>query len=155
MGLDNIPVLPEGKKNAEIPQGLTHKPEDPCPFDSLEQPLGIFGTCCWLRGKAAARELHALGRDALSDRMHADMTPDEARAFGAELKAAADTLAQQYAKTTKKPRGAGWNGVWDPKTKETVWGKYSTFDEALDEIRTAARWYEEVACLGYGVHAWY
>jgi hypothetical protein len=36
-----------------------------------------------------------------------------------------------------------------------IWGKYSTFEEALAWIREAARWYEKVGHLGFGVHAWY
>jgi hypothetical protein len=31
--------------------------------------------------------------------------------------------------------------------------EYSTFDEAIGAIREAARWYEKVAGMGYGVHA--
>ena len=29
------------------------------------------------------------------------------------------------------------------------------FEEALDAIREAARWYEKVSGLGFGVNAWY
>lgn len=155
MGLDNIPVHPHGRAKKGKAKPFTHKPDTPCPFRDIDQPLGIFGTCCWLRGKVAARELEALGRTALADRMFEDMTPEEARAFGAELKAEADALEKEHTDPDRRPKGAGWNGVWDKTAKTWVWEDYSTFEEALAAIRTAAAWYEMVARLNLGVHAWY
>jgi hypothetical protein len=155
MGLDNIPVRPKADHDDEVPRGLTHKPGEPCPFHGIEQPIGMLGTCCWLRGKAAAKELEALGHAALSRRMHDDMTILEARAFAAELAAVADALEHAHTDIDEKPRGAGWNGEWNDETKQWDWQKYSTFEEAIDEIRIAARWYERVAELGFGVRAWW
>lgn len=67
----------------------------------------------------------------------------------------ADALEDAHTDIDEKPRGAGWNGEWNDETKQWDWQKYSTFEEAIDEIRIAARWYEKVAELGFGVRAWW
>jgi hypothetical protein len=115
----------------------------------------MLGTCCSLRGKVAAHELDALGEVDLAGAMYSDMTCERAREFAQELRAAADALEQRYATTADKPHGAGWNGTWNAERKEWDWQTYSTFEEALARIREAARWYEEIGSLGYGVDAWY
>ncbi len=158
MGLDNYPVRCECGQHSykdDIPKGFTHRKTEPCPFKNDDFPIGMMGSCCWLRGKVAAHELEALGEDDLSGRMLEDMTAEEALAFADELVAVATRLEAQYAGLSVKPRGTGWNGRWNDERKEWVWGKYSTFEEALASIREAARWYEKVGRLGYGVHAWY
>lgn len=115
----------------------------------------MFGTCCWLRGKVAARELEALGYADLGNRMFTNIGPDEARDLGAEMLAAADALEQKHAKDAEPPKGAGWDGTWDEQTEAWVWQTHSRFSDALADIRTAGRWYLTCARLGYGVHAWY
>jgi hypothetical protein len=87
--------------------------------------------------------------------MHTDMTAEQAAAFAGELRSAADQLERKYAGKADKPKGAGWNGTWNAKTREVEYHDHSTFEEALAAIREAARWYAKVASLGYGVHAWY
>lgn len=158
MGLDCFPIpCPCGKHgtNPDIERGLTHLPDAPCPFIGDELPKGFFGTCCWLRGKVAARELDALGLTDLANELYADMTAEEAIPFAQKLRNAADELERQHASDDPKPKGAGWNGTWNEKKKQTVWRKYSTFEEAIARVRDAAVWYEKVGRLGFGVHAWY
>ena len=160
MGLDCYPKRCPCPKHArsqrdDIPDGFTHRKDKPCPFDGDALPKGIFGSCCWLRGKEAARELEALGESSIADRLYEDMTAEEARDFATELHATADRLTEQHAKEDTKPRGAGWNGVYDLTTKETAWENYSTFEEAIAAVRTAASWYAKVSERGFGVHAWY
>lgn len=158
MGLDNIPKPCPCDKHRQapgVPKGLTHLPTEPCPFEPDGFPAGAFATCCSLRGKKAAHELEALGENNLADRMHEDMTAEEALAFADELVAAAGRLEGLHAGQPDKPKGAGWNGTWDSKKKDWVYRDYSTFEQALDSIREAARWFEKVGKFGYGVHAWY
>ncbi len=158
MGLDNYPIRCTCGKHSYshgIPKGYTHREEEPCPFEQDRFPIGMMGACCWLRGKAAARELEALREGALADRMFQDMTAEEALAFAEQLVDAALRLEGRHAGQPDKPKGAGWNGTWDAERKEWVWETYSTFEEALSQIREAARWYEKVGRLGFGVHAWY
>lgn len=139
----------------EDESGQTHSRGTPCPFEADNFPIGMLGTCCSLRGKIAAYELDALGEDNLCERMYQDMTAAEALAFASELGAAATRLEVQHRDPGVAPRGAGFNGIWDEATKAWVWQGYSTFDDAIATIREGARWYEKVARLGFGVHAWY
>jgi hypothetical protein len=159
MGLDNLPKRCGCTKHPHGPNlpddGTTHNPDQPCPFEKDNFPKGMLGTCCSLRGKAAAYELEALGESSLANRMYDDMTAEEAENFARELRDAANCLERAHAGKADKPKGAGWNGEWDKEKKDWVWQKYSTFEDALACIREAARWYEKVAGLGYGVHAWY
>jgi hypothetical protein len=158
MGLDNIPEhCPCGahRQNDDVPYGLTHLEAEPCPFQTDKVPVGIVGTCCSLRGKAAAYQLEALGETTLANRMYEDMTAEEALDFAQDLAIAATRLEEEHRDEHPKPKGAGWNGTWDPKTKTWGWEDYSTFEEAIATVREAARWYEKVSSLGYGVHAWY
>ncbi|MBN2561766.1 MAG: hypothetical protein JXQ75_12630 [Phycisphaerae bacterium] len=159
MGLDNYPKrcdCPKHSYPSNVPDfGATHGPDEPCPFEKDNFPIGMVGTCCSLRGKAAAHELEALGENRLSERMYEDMSAEEAEEFAEELRGAGDRLERENAGKADKPKGAGWNGIWNNRKKEWEYQTYSTFEEALATIREAARWYEKVAKLGYGVHAWY
>lgn len=156
MGLDCIPKHDRRTKTKTIvPNGFTHPENEPCPFDADNAPRGVLGTCCSLRGKVAAHELEALGEDNLAERMYKDMTATEAVTFAQELDAAVHRLEETYAPAATKPKGAGWNGTRDPETGEINWGMHSSFEEAIAAIRTAARWYEKVGRLGFGVRAWY
>jgi hypothetical protein len=159
MGLDNYPKQCGCSKHPNDPNvpevGATHKPDEPCPFKDDNFPIGMVGTCCSLRGKAAARELEALGETRLSALMFKDMSAEKAAEFAKELWLAADRLQMQRACDYPRPRGAGWNGLWNAKAKRVEYQDFSTFAEALSAIREAARWYEKIAGLGFGVHAWY
>lgn len=137
-----------------IPRGLTHKIGEACLFEVEDFPKGILTTCCSLRGKIAARELEALGETDLSNAMYSDMTCEEAAIFSARLRATADLLEFRNKDIAKKPRGAGWDGTLNAEKNGWDWTAYSTFEEALASIRQAARWYEAVGRLGFGVHAW-
>jgi hypothetical protein len=97
----------------------------------------------------------ALNEIRFAERMHEDMSPQAALDFAQDLRYAADALEQKHADAANKPRGAGWNGKYDSSKNDWVWQSYSTFEEALASIREAARWYEKVGDLGYGVHAWW
>ena len=159
MGLDNLPEKCGCAKHSypsNVPDcGATHGPDEPCPFEKDDFPIGMMGTCCSLRGKAAARELEALGEHRLAEAIYRDMTCAKVEVFAKKLREAADRLECRHAGQPTKPTGAGWNGLWVAKKKEWEWQSHSTFEEALAAIREAARWYEKVASLGFGVHAWY
>ena len=159
MGLDNFPKRCDCAKHSHLSNlpddGTTHNPGEPCPFEKDNFPTGMLGTCCSLRGKVAAHELEALGEISLAERMYDDMTAEEAEKFARELRDAADNLEREHQWKAERPKGAGWNGIWNAETKSWEYQEYSTFAEALFAIRKAGRWYEKVAGLGFGVHAWY
>lgn len=158
MGLDCLPKrCPCGnhKISTTIPDGLTHRDDEPCPFASDRFPIGMLATCCSLRGKAAAYELDALGEGELSDRMYRDMTAEEAPRFATVLREAADRLEATYADEPAKPKGAGWGRYLGlDEHGQPIWSEFTTFEDALARIREAARWYEKVGALGFGVDAW-
>ena len=159
MGLDNYPKqcgCPKHPYDPNLPEdGATHKPSEPCPFEKDGFPTGMLGTCCSLRGKVAAHELEALGETRVSAHMYKDMSAENAAQFARELRLVADRLEKRHASDAERPKGAGWNGIWNARTKSWEYQKYSTFEDALASVREAARWYEKVAGLGFGVHAWF
>lgn len=155
MGLDNYPYQCPDESHGhtkEIPDGFIHPKGQPCPLQNFSK--GIFGNCCWLRGKIAANELDALGEVELGERMYSDMTCEEATTFAGELRAAADRLQTQHRDASEKPKGAGWGGTWNPEKQTWTWETYSTFDEALASVREAAEWFERVGTSGFGAVAW-
>jgi hypothetical protein len=159
MGLDNFPKqcgCPKHPYDPNLPEdGATHKPGEPCPFQNDNFPTGMLGTCCSLRGKVATHELEALGEISLAEGMYGEMTAEEAENFAHKLRDAADRLEAKHAGKSDKPKGAGWNGEWNAEKKKWEYHDHSTFEEAISAIREAACWYEKVAQLGFGVHAWY
>jgi len=159
MGLDNFPKRCDCPEHSLLPDlyddGTTRGPGEPCPFQNDNFPTGMLGTCCSLRGKVAEYELEALGEISLAEGMYGDMTAEEAEKFAHKLRDAADRLERKHQRKAQKTKGAGWNGIWNAKTKSWEYQEYSTFAEALLAIREAGRWYEKVASLGYGVHAWF
>jgi hypothetical protein len=158
MGLDNYPKkcgCPKHSYPSNLPDcGATHGPDEPCPFKKYSFPIGILGTCCSLRGKAAARELAALGENRLAEAMHHDMTCVDTEAFAKKLLEGVARIKGKHAGKSAKPIGAGWNGTWNHKTADVRYHDHSTFGHALSTICEASRWYEKVASLGFGVHAW-
>ncbi len=155
MGLDLYPKRILALDTNDENVWRTHAADVPCPFKDDNFPIGMLGTCCALRGKIAAYELDALAEHDLRDRMHEDMTAAESLAFASELRQAAARLAARHRDRNTPPRGAGYDGVWDASANAWVFQSHSTFAEALAAIRQAADWYEKVARLGFGVHAWY
>ena len=62
-GLDTYPVpckCGKHKYGRGIPSGLTHRPEEPCPFKDDGFPISIFGSCCWLRSFIAVMKPNVL-----------------------------------------------------------------------------------------------
>lgn len=112
-----------------------------------------MGTCCALKWDEVEHDLNALGEGDFVHRMYRDMAAEEARVFADELCTAAARLEQQHSNNISKSQGAGYNGHYDKKKRATLWTNYTAFEQALASVREAARWYEKVAKLGYGVHA--
>ena len=140
MMLSNVPircVCPKHAHQPSLPNGFTHNSDQPCPFESAGIPLALVGTCCWLGGYQAVRELRAFGYHHLVASMHKDMSCVEASGFARELRMAADRIERRY----RKPE-LEYDDLWE-------------FEDALATIRTAACWFEQVADLGFGVFAWY
>jgi hypothetical protein len=141
MMLSNVPVrcvCPKHAHRPNLPNGFTHNSDQPCPFEDAGIPLALVGTCCWLGGHEAARELQAFGYHHLAAGMHKDMSCAEAGSFASELRAAADRIERRYADNPELEYEERWE-----------------LDENLATIRTAACWYAQVAELGFGVFAWY
>ncbi len=156
MGLDLLPRPTDRlDETAALPRGMTHRARATCPFASDDFPIGPMGTCCSLRGKVAAENLDALGESDACRRMHDDMDAAEALRFATTLRETADRLEQRHAGTKEKPKGGAQGGMINMDTGAfTPWPQPS-FEEALASIREAANWYEKVARLGFGVHAWF
>ena len=135
---------------------MTHAENAPCPIQA-DHFQEVTWNCCWLRGKAAAYELNALGESDVANAMYTDMTVAQALAFAVTLRETADRLEQRHAHDSPKPVGFAWNAVERvPGSDELVVKPNPTpFEDALGIIREAARWYEKVATMGFGVHAWY
>jgi hypothetical protein len=127
----------------------THNHE-PCTLDPGRFPEGILRALCSIHGLLAVYELSALGLEGLMLRMSEDMTAEEAKTISQDLRSAADQLELEYEGKADKPEGAGW-GDCGPECEHR---HHATFEEALATIREAARWYEKVGGLGYGVDAW-
>ncbi len=87
--------------------------------------------------------------------MFDDMDPCEACEFADDLRQAADRLEHTHAGDDPKPRGAGHGPFLSVNDGDFEPARYSTLEEALVEIRKAARWYQTIGDLGFGVHAWY
>jgi hypothetical protein len=90
----------------------------------------------------------AFGERNLAGRMFNDKTDEEALAFAKELRRAADALEGKYGNKRRRPKGAPRYATWDISKKAWVWQGYSSFEEAIDVIRAAARWHERVATIG-------
>ena len=141
MMLSNVPVrcvCPEHARRPNLPNGFTHNSDQPCPFENAGIPLALVGTCCWLGGHEAVRELRAFGCHRLVAGMHKDMSCVEARGFARELRVAADRIERRHGGNPELE----YDDLWD-------------FQATLAIIRTAACWYAQVADLGFGVFAWY
>lgn len=134
---------------------MTHADDAPCPFASDGFLTGLLWTCCSLHGKVAAANLDALGEHDAYARMHEDMGAAEALRFAATLRETAGRLEQRQARQAEKPKGTRCGGVVGADSGEFTPWPAPPFEEALASIRQAADWYEKVARLGFGVHAWY
>jgi hypothetical protein len=140
MELNNLPIrcgCPEQQHRPKLFGGTTHNPGEPCPFDDYGTPVGAFGSCCALRGQAAAIELQSFGENLLAQGLCKDMSCAEAVLFARELRMAADRIERKHAGDTTLEYEEQWE-----------------FEATLATIRTTARWYEKVASLGFGVFAW-
>jgi len=160
MGLDLLPRLclcPEHSPRARgVESGCTHLENEPCPFANDDFPIGMFASCCSYRGKALAYELRALQQNELAEKTYEDMDAEDAEEFALELREAANRLEAEHKDKLSSPIGATWSNVQISQENglQTV-DVTSTFEEAIAEIRRGARWYEKVASLGFGVHAWF
>ena len=141
MMLSNVPVrcvCPKHAHRPNLPSGFTHNSDQPCPFENAGIPQALVGTCCWLGGYQAVRELQAFGYHHLVAGMHKDMSCVEASRFARELRTTADRIERRYGGNPELEYEERWE-----------------FDETLATIRTAACWYAQVADFGFGVFAWY
>ncbi len=159
MGLDLIPVRCQCGRHTyerDIQDACVHRETDLCPFQDERFPRGILGGCCWLLGKIAEIELEALGETALRERMFEDMTAEEAVSFGRALAGTAD-FHEELPEEERfyKHETFAWKGTWDRERYAWVFDRPSTFEQAIVSVREAARWYEKVGRLGFGVRAWW
>ena len=152
MGLDRIPTDLDDQREPtpNIPEGQTHRLDEPCPFDDDHLPERLRATCCTIRARLVAIELMALGEERLGRRMLESMSGQEALAFAKELQRAADGLEGKYRGKRRKPTGASVVEL-DESKKAWVLSRPSSFTEAIAVIRGAARWYERIVANGGSV----
>lgn len=154
MGLDCLPRSTR-REHQQLPDGMVHQEDAPCPFQADGFPVGMLGTCCSLRGKVAAYELDALGEVVTANLLYESVSSDGARRVADEIDAAITRLESRYRHADEKPNGFEWGGILNLENGSVQPRTSPTFDEALAEIRLAARWYRKVADLGFGVYSWY
>jgi hypothetical protein len=158
MALNLFPVrcgCPEHPLDPNLPdEDTTHQPDEPCPFDDLDLPKGSRRTCCSFYGRITARELESLGEMELADRMHEDMTAEEASSFADELWDTTNRLEEETRRKLGKPKGEHWDGPRKVPVKNWVYRDERAFDDAIRSLRGAVYWYEELGDRGYGVAVW-
>jgi hypothetical protein len=85
--------------------------------------------------------------------MHEEMTAEDALR-SPEPRQRGRPPVSKYQHQADKPKGAPWNGTWDPWQR--VWFMPALiFEEAIASIRESACWFEKVGRLGFGVFPWY
>lgn len=156
----NTLMVPQQRQNNldrkdELPFGMTHPNDTPCPFASDDLPVGYVNTCCSFNTEAAAKNLVSLGHKALAELLHmswaAEMLPDVAQ----ELRDAADAFDRRYVQPMDSyddPILGGISGAVKERFNPCM---RPAFEAALASIRKAADWYEKVGGLGFGVDVWY
>lgn len=131
-----------------VPEGFV------CPLDNQSKYQGMLGNFCWCRGKVAAAHLVALGYNEDAGTMYSDLNVEEAETFGSRLRQIHNEVAEAYADGDKPVVGRTGAVRIDLATGSVEQSKPAEFDEALDSILDAARWYHAVADVGSGVRAW-
>lgn len=139
----------------ELPFGMTHPNDTPCPFANDDVPRGYINTCCSFNTDAATKNLDALKKKALARLLHEDIGEEPVLAVAKELRLAADAIEGRYVESADTDDSRGEGGVIDIATEKfTPWSR-PRFEEALASIRKAADWYEKVGRLGFGVEVWF
>ena len=160
MGLDNIPEpYPCAGKETTIRTkddkiDCTKMIEKKvCPFYDSQHAVGMFGTNCWYRGKAIARELEALGYEDLSNEFYQEKDSDELP----ELKKNLENLLNEFDLMSedekKNLKGAGWNGRYE--NDKFIWETYSNHEDVTREIKDVINWLDVLIKNECGFRAWY
>ena len=139
----------------ELPFGMTHPNDTPCPFAGDNLPVGYINTCCSFNTEGAAKHLTTLGHVALSKLLHEELEAEKLPCVAKELRRAADEVDERYVQpmdTFDDPILGGITGVVKERFNP---GLRPAFEAALASIRQTADWYEKVGRLGFGVKAWY
>lgn len=139
----------------DLPFGMTHPNDTPCPFANDDLPRGYINTCCSLCTTSAAEALCTLGRPVIERFLRGSLPIDALPTIAQELRQAADSIEQRYVEPTDRDGVAQPGGIIDIETGNlTPWSRHR-LDEALASIRQAADWYQKVEALGFDVEAWY
>lgn len=160
MGLDNIPnPYPCVGKDTTIrtkDDKLNYNAmieNKVCPFYNSNHAIGIFGTNCWYRGKAIARELEALGYDNLSNEFYQDKESDELPELKSELESILNNLDSLPEEEKKNLKGAGCNGHYE--NNKLVWETYSNCEDIKKEFKDVINWLDILIENECGFNAWY
>lgn len=139
----------------DMPFGMSHPNDTPCPFADDKLPVGYINTCCSFNTKEAAQNLASMGHDALARLLHEEIESPRLTYVAKELRRAADEFEKQHVEpmdTFDDPSLGGISGAVKERFNPCL---RPAFEAALASIRKAADWYEKVGRLGFDVMVWY
>lgn len=139
----------------EIPFGMTHPNDTPCPFANDKRYVGYINTCCSFNTEKAAKSLTTFGHVALSNLLHMELEAEKLPDVAKELRRAASDADERYVRpmdTFDDPQRGGITADVKERFNPCL---RPAFEEALASIRHAADWYEKVGRLGFDVEVWY
>jgi hypothetical protein len=155
MGLDLMPR--KLGASHDVPAGMTHQKDQPCPFKDDEHPVGMLATCCSYRGNGVALYLVAMGLGPLALDLFRDHTPEEAIEFAKNIRAAAKGYEHMLVSAAKRKGHTQTDEELireaTMKVPDVTWEP--SLAEALNAFRSVAAWHERVGSMGFGVHAWF
>jgi len=144
---------PELEPNDAIPPGMVHREGTPCPFvkgPALKTP---GRTCCSISATAAARTFEAFG-DKLTVRLMRDSL--EVKHIQTLTLWMRNVLVDAGARYRAHRAAAALTaGAGAPSDEAYLDWPPERFEEAVQAANKVMVWYECVARLGFGAHAWY
>lgn len=140
--------------NEALPPGMIHRADTPCPFAKGDTHKDPGRTCCSIDATEATRVFYALGdelvvrlmRDCLDEKHIDRLTPS----MRVTLSEATATYRAHQAEATQPSES----------TTESTDGSFlawslEEFESAVASAQRVIVWYERLASLGFGAHAWY
>lgn len=152
-------MVPTQRSNStkadNLPFGMAHPNDTPCPFANDELPYEYLNTCCSFSMRDATETLAAMGKVGLEDLLHKALLVEDLPTIVDELRRTADWFESRYVEPADAGDHVQQGGVTNLVTGDPISWSRSRFEEALASLRKAADWYEKVGALGFDVEVWY
>lgn len=139
----------------ELPFGMTHPNDTPCPFANDNLPVGYINTCCSFNTEAASKHLVTLGNVTLAELLHMELVTEKLPYVAKELRRTADAFDERYVQPMDTYDDPVLGGITDTVKERFNSCLRPAFEAALASIRQAADWYEKIGRLGFDVGVWY